>query len=129
MDNSYTEFERKYSASTNMIFTEGSDKGLYEWSDFKDRQEYADAMLNINKQLGQFHLTANLGYSYSNYWARTRGYRGPLKLVPNMFSFSNIDAAAAASIEKDGDAAVRNNAVFASVELREIWRGTCFSSL
>ncbi len=127
MDNSYTEFERKYSASTNMIFTEGSDKGLYEWSDFKDRQEYADAMLNINKQLGQFHLTANIGYSYSNYWARTRGYRGPLKLVPNMFSFSNIDAAAAASIEKDGDAAVRNNAVFASVELG--WRNMLFLSL
>lgn len=66
-DDSVIETERKAYASTNVVFTEGSNKGLYEWASFKDRQEYADAMLNIDKGFGQFHLTANLGYSYSNY--------------------------------------------------------------
>ena len=127
IDDSYIEFEKKYHASTNNIFTEGSEKGLYEWNDYRDRQEYADVMLNINKQIGDFHLSANIGYSYSNYWAFTRGYRGPLKLVPNKFSFSNIDASKAASIESGGDSAVRNNAVFANVELG--WKNMLFLTL
>lgn len=127
MDDSNIEMERKYYASTNTIFTEGSDKGLYEFSNFKDRQQYADVMLNINKQLGDFHLAANIGYSFSDYWSRTRGYRGPLKLVPNKFSYSNIDAANAASIEKGGDTAVRNNAIFANFELG--WKNMLFLTL
>lgn len=124
MDDASIEMERKYYASTNMIFTEGSDKGLYEFSEFKDRQQYADAMLNINKTIGDFHIGANIGYSFSDYWSRTRGYRGPLKLVPNLFAYSNIDAANAAPIEDGGDSAVRNNAVFANLELG--WKNMLF---
>lgn len=127
LDDSSIEFERKYYASTNTIFTEGSDKGLYEWSDYKDRQEYADVMLNINKQIKSFHLSANIGYSYSNYWSKTRGYRGPLKLVPNMFAFSNVDTSKASPIEDGGYSAVRNNALFASVELG--WKNMLFLTL
>lgn len=76
LDDANIEYESKVYASTNPIFTEGSTKGLYEWNNYRDRQEYADAMININKQFGDFNLSANIGYSYSNYWARTKGYRG-----------------------------------------------------
>ena len=117
LDDSYIEYERKVYATSNDIFTEGSSKGLYEYNSFRDRQEYADVMLNINKKLGNFNISANIGYSYTNYWSYTRGYRGPLMLVPNLFSFGNIDAAGARSIESGGDSRVRNNAVFANVEL------------
>ncbi|MCM1177447.1 MAG: SusC/RagA family TonB-linked outer membrane protein [Bacteroidales bacterium] len=127
LDDTNVEFERKYAATTNMIFTEGSDKGLYEYSNFRNRQQYADAMLNINKHLGDFHLMVNLGYSFSDYHEMTRGYRGPLKLVPNKFTFSNIDPAGSAYIEDGGDAAVRNNAVFANVELG--WKNMLFLTL
>ncbi len=127
IDDSHIESERKVYASTNTIFTEGSTKGLYEWQSYKDRQEYADVMLNINKRLGDFNISANIGYSYTNYWSQTKGYRGPLKLVPNLFSFGNIDAAGASSIEDGGYSRVRNNAVFANVELG--WKSMLYLTL
>lgn len=117
MDDSYIDFERKIYASSNDVFTEGSKKGLYEYNNYKDRQEYADFMVNINKQIADFNISANLGYSYSNYWAQSRGYRGPLLLVPNMFAASNIDSSKGRVMESEGDSRVRNNAVFANVEL------------
>ena len=127
LDDSHIEYERKVYASTNTIFTEGSTKGLYEYDYYRDRQEYADVMLNINKRLGDFNISANIGYSYSNYWSQTKGYRGPLKLVPNLFSFGNIDASGASSIEDGGYSRVRNNAVFANVELG--WKSMLYLTL
>ena len=117
MDDSYIDFDRQIYASSDDVFTEGSKKGLYEYNTYKDRQEYADFMVNISKQIKDFNLSANLGYSYSNYWAKSRGYRGPLLLVPNMFAASNIDSSKGRVIEKEGDSRVRNNAIFANVEL------------
>lgn len=117
MDDSYIDFERQIYASSDDVFTEGSKKGLYEYNTYKDRQEYADFMININKRIKDFTLSANLGYSYSNYWAKLRGYRGPLLLVPNMFAASNIDSSKGRVIEQEGDSRVRNHALFANVEL------------
>lgn len=127
LDDSYIEYERKVYATTNSIFTEGSTKGLYEYDFYKDRQEYADVMLNINKKLGDFNISANIGYSYTNYWSQTKGYRGPLMLVPNLFSFGNINASGARSIEDGGYSRVRNNAVFANVELG--WKNMLYLTL
>lgn len=127
MDDSRIESERKIYATSNNIHTEGSSKGLYEWTSFDDRQEYADAMLNINKKIGEFHLAVNAGWSYTNYSAKSRGYRGPLKLVPNKFTFSNIDTDRSKALESHGDAAVRNHAVFASIEFG--WRNMLFLSV
>lgn len=117
MDDSYIDFERKIYASSYDVFTEGSKKGLYEYNHYKDRQEYADFMVNINKQIKDFSLSANLGYSYSNYWAELSGYRGPLALIPNKFTAGNINASKARVIEGEGDSRVRNNALFANLEL------------
>lgn len=127
MDDSYIEYEKKIYASSYQVFTEGSKKGLYEFNNYKDRQEYADFMVNINKQIKDFNISANLGYSYSNYWAKTRGYRGPLQLVPNLFAASNIDASKARVIEDGGYSRVRNNAVFGNVELG--WKSMLYLTL
>lgn len=127
MDDSYIRFEKKMYASSYDVFTEGSKKGLYEYNDYKDRQEYADFMVNINKQIKDFNISANLGYSYSNYWSETKGYRGPLQLVPNLFAISNIDASKARAIEDGGFSRVRNNAIFANVELG--WKSMLYLTL
>lgn len=127
IDDSHIKFERKIYASTDELFTEGSSKGLYEWNNFMDRQQYADALLNINKTLGDFNISANLGYSYSDYTSATKGYGGPLKLVPNLFSFGNIDSSKATSVEDGGYSNWRNNAVFANVEAG--WRNMLFLTL
>lgn len=126
MDDTYVKFERKIYASSDQVFAEGK-KGFYGYSNYEDRQEYADAMLNINKHIQDFSISANLGWSYSNYWNLERGYKGPLAGVPNKFAASNIDPANGRISEKGGDTHVRNHAAFANVELG--WKSMLYLTL
>ena len=126
MDNSYVDFERKIYASSDQVFAEGK-KGFFGYSNFSDHQEYADAMLNINKTIQDFSVSANLGWSYSNYGSLTRGYKGPLKGVPNKFAASNIDPANGRISETGGDTHVRNHAAFANAEVG--WRSMLYLTL
>lgn len=126
MDNSYVDFERKIYASSDQVFAEGK-KGFFGYSNFSDHQEYADAMLNINKTIQDFSVSANLGWSYSNYGSLARGYKGPLKGVPNKFAASNIDPANGRISETGGDTHVRNHAAFANAEVG--WRSMLYLTL
>ena len=126
MDDSFVQFERKIYASSNQVFAEGT-KGFFESSNYKDRQEYADAILNINKNIRDFSLSANLGWNYSNYHSLLRGYKGALKSVPNKFTYTNIDPTNGRVFEKGGDSRVRNHALFANVELG--WRSMLYLTL
>lgn len=126
MDDTHVNFERKIYASSDQKFAEGK-KGHYGYSNYNDRQEYADAMLNINKSLEDFSISANLGWSYSNYWLLERGYKGTLLGVTNKFAASNIDPANGRVAEKGGDSRMRNHALFANVELG--WRSMLYLTL
>lgn len=126
MDDTYVLFERKIYASSDQVFAEGS-KGHYEFINYNDRQEYADAMLNINKNIQDFSISANLGWNYSNYWALQRGYKGTLLGVPNKFAATNIDPSNGRISEKGGDSRVRNHAIFGNVELG--WRSMLYLTL
>lgn len=127
MDDSHISFERRLYASTYDIFTEGSSKGFFESTNYKDRQEYADAMANINKQFGNFSLSANVGWNYSNYSALTRGYKGRLQGVANLFSLTNIDPTNGRISEDGGNSRVRNHAIFANLELG--WKSMLYLTL
>lgn len=125
MDDTYVEFERKVYATSDQKFAEGK-KGLYDYNNYKDRQEYLDFMLNISKQLNDFNISANLGYSYSNYWGMQRGYKGTLQGVTNLFAASNIDPVNGRISEK-WNGSVRNHAIFANIELG--WRSMLYLTL
>lgn len=58
-------------------------------------------MVNINKRIKDFSLSANLGWSYSNYWLLERGYKGTLLGVTNDFNAVNIDPANGRISEKE----------------------------
>ncbi len=126
MDDTYVLFERKIYASSDQVFAEGK-KGHYEYSNYNDRQEYTDAMLNVNKHIQDFSLSANFGWNYSNYWLLQRGYKGTLLGVPNKFAASNIDPSNGRVSEKGGDSRVRNHALFGNVELG--WRSMLYLTL
>lgn len=126
MDNTHLLFERKIYASSDQKFAEGT-KGHYGFSNYTDHQEYADAMVNINKTFADFSLMANVGWNYSDYWALERGYKGTLLGVPNKFAASNIDPSNGRVSESGGDSRVRNHAVFANVELG--WKNMLFLTL
>ena len=126
MDDTHVLFERKIYASSDDKFAEGK-KGLYGYNNYEDRQEYADFMLNVNKHIADFSISANAGWNYSNYWALERGYKGTLLGVPNKFAASNIDPANGRISEKGGDSRVRNHAVFANLELG--WKSMLYLTL
>lgn len=124
-DNSYVTSERKFYASTYSTFA-GS-QGKYVYDDYKDHQTYVDAIANINKAFGDFNLSANVGYSYSDYGSLKRGYGGNLATLPNGFFIQNIASADGLISEEGGDTKVRNVAVFASMELG--WKSRLYLTL
>ena len=66
-------YEKKYHASTDPLFA--GEYGAYFRTDDDTRQLYGDAILNIDKYIGDFSLTANLGTSIvpQGSWQLQRG--------------------------------------------------------
>ena len=126
LDDSFVKFQRKIYATSDQKFAEGP-KGHYGYSNYNDHQDYADVMANINKNFDDFSLSANIGWSYSNYWNEDRGYKGTLLGVTNKFSASNIDPSNGRVSESGGDSHVRNHAAFANVELG--WRSMVYLTM
>lgn len=90
VDNTHTTTERRLSASTLLLHAQ-SDKGHYTKGMEEYRQTYGDIMLNINKALGDFNLTANIGASYEDHYTTGINIGGKLFTVPNLFSSYNFD--------------------------------------
>ncbi len=78
VDNSVSDYEEKFYASTNTQLTESSNRGLYGMSRAKDRQTYGDFMVNINKTWDDWSFMANLGASIADIKADNMRVRGPI---------------------------------------------------
>lgn len=89
VDNGYSNYERQNFASTAELFA--GKKGFYAFTKTEDKQLYADALVNINKNINDFSLSANLGTSISYASSDMAGAQGALKDMPNLFNFFNID--------------------------------------
>ena len=81
VDNTNTTSERKLHASTIKLHAQ-SDKGAYNRSMEEYQQTYADIMLNVNKNFGNFNLTANAGFSYEDHLTTGMGIGGKLRPQP-----------------------------------------------
>ena len=114
VDNTNTTSERKLHASTIKLHAQ-SDKGAYNQSMEEYQQTYADIMLNVNKNLGDFNLTANDGFSYEDHLTTGMGIGGKLFTVPNLFSAYNFDPSSGPGSQSHIH--TRNNSVFVSTEL------------
>lgn len=126
LDNTYTEKEDKRYASTNGTFAKP--KGRYSYSNQSFKQKYADIMVNFDKQFAElYHATVNAGASFEEYDTKGRGYGGQLLLIPNKFTYDNIDPTTGAPYQDGGDSRKMNAAVFASAELS--WRSALFLTL
>ena len=111
VDNTNTTSERKLHASTIKLHAQ-SDKGAYNRSMEEYQQTYADIMLNVNKNFGNFNLTANAGFSYEDHLTTGMGIGGKLFTVPNLFSAYNFDPASGPGSQSHTH--TRNNSVFVS---------------
>ena len=93
VDNSNGQYEQKLYASSNMTLTEGSSQGFYAVAKNENSQTYADILVNINREFGDFALMGNFGASISNTQTDELSYRGPIREngIPNVFNVFDLD--------------------------------------
>ena len=117
VDNLDLDGYRKFYASTNGTFTEGSKTGFYRHEKQNDRSVYADAIASISKNFidDKMSLNINLGTSINDTRNDALYYSGGLKTIPNFFHIGNI----ASNISKRGESAWHDQtqSVFFSGEL------------
>ena len=89
IDNANSDSEDKRYASTEGLFS--GPKGYYSGSKANTKQTYGDILLNINKSIEDFSISANVGGSGSYVGDSSWGLRGALKDIPNLFTYYNID--------------------------------------
>lgn len=81
---------KKYNASTAALFA-GSDMGAYYKDEVSTTQIYADAMLNVDKYIGDFSLKATLGTSIRDMQYNYSSLGGPLQSTANLFTYGNLN--------------------------------------
>lgn len=81
---------KKYYASTLTLFA-GSETGAYYKDEVNTTQIYADAMLNVDKYIGDFSLKATLGASVRDVQYAYSSMGGPLQSTANLFTYSNLN--------------------------------------
>ncbi len=128
IDNTYNSIQNKFYATSNPLFTGDTSletaKGSFSLREQRYNQTYADLMVNINKKWGNvWSLTANVGASFDDHYTTGVGVGGRLKLVPNLFSTSNVDPDVTGGGGQEYRR-TRNIATFASAELG--WRNRLF---
>lgn len=118
MDNSVNEYEEKLYASTNKTLTSGSDNGSYGTTITRNKQFYADVLVNFNKMFNDlFSVQANVGVSLSDLQEKGLSNNGPIREdgIPNLFNvFQLSDLTTARSQVAWHD---QSQSVFASAEL------------
>lgn len=116
LDKSYSQSEDKRYAST--ISTYAKPNGRYSFSNRYYIQQYADVILNYNREIGKnFRFQINAGSSIEDYDSKGNGYGGDLALIPNKFIYANIDPKTAVPNQDGGDSRYQNVALFTSAEL------------
>ncbi|MCC8035965.1 MAG: TonB-dependent receptor, partial [Rikenellaceae bacterium] len=91
MDRSTAVFERKLSASTDVLFAH-SDNGYYSDYTRKDRNMYGDFLLNMDKGFGDnWRIVANFGGSFNDEMYDYKGYEGSLSTFPDHFHVGNLN--------------------------------------
>lgn len=81
---------KKYYASTLTLFAD-SDTGAYHKAEVSTTQIYADAMLNVDKYIGDFSLKATLGASIRDVQYAYSSLGGALQSTANLFTYSNLN--------------------------------------
>lgn len=97
VDKTTSKNEKEYSASTDGIFA--GPKGAYYLDNYSTRQIYSDVMLNANKYIGDFSVTAILGASVTDVVYDYTTFGGDLKSVPNSFTLNNLNTAVAKRLQ------------------------------
>ena len=115
MDNAGDTYERKLSASTDLLFA--SDKGNYMQQKTDYKNVYGDIIANFDRKFGDFGMNFNLGANFSTSKKEVSGYEGHLQTVPNLFIFANIIKGGADTHAIQSGYEENNQVVFGTAQL------------
>lgn len=118
VDNAFNAYTQKYYASTEPVIAEGSKNGLYGITNTRDKQTYADFLVNVNKNFGEdWTLTANIGASYSDNRSELLSIVGPIPDdgLANFFTVTQLDKTT--TKKREDGYREQTQALFASAEL------------
>ncbi len=92
--------ESRYAASTSGLFADKA--GAYYYTDYYSRLIYADAMVNMRKNVGKFSLSANVGASIQDSEEWTAQVGGDLMSLNNKFIFQNLNKSLIDRLDQGG---------------------------
>lgn len=115
MDRSNEQHERKYDAGTNTLFA--SKYGYYSKTAVDAQQVYGELLLNINKYIKDFNITANVGANFEDNSYKSDYFGGKLKSVANLFTWANVMTNEKNSTPKQDGWNVKKRAVFGSAQI------------
>lgn len=124
-DFNHTVFTRKIHASSDTKYA--SDLGNYLNSKRTDTNLYADALLNFNRRYGDFDLTLNVGAALTDAKQSFTSYEGHLVLIPNLFTWGNIDKSDTHTSSVEAGWHDQTQSVFATAQLG--WKGMLYLDL
>ena len=116
--------EKKFNASTMTLFA--SDAGYYSHNALATTQVFAEALVNINKYFldDKLSLTALLGANIEHVNYAQDMVEGNLALVPNLFTFANIDKGHSGTTLAQTGYDKQKQSVFANVQVG--WNGMVY---
>lgn len=115
VDNTYADQEMKLHAGTNTLFS--GPKGQFKSINSTYKQTYGDVMLNFDKTISDFSITATLGASILDAQDLQKGVYGALGKYDNKFVLNNIDVNARNSSFIHEGYREQTQSVFASAEV------------
>lgn len=126
LDNTHKTSQDKRFATT--LNTYAGPSGRFAQREATHRQKYMDVMLNFDKQMSDdIRWNFNVGGSYEEYDYKESGYGGDLLLIPNKFTYDNVDPSKATPFMGGGNSRTANIAGFVSTEIG--WRSALYLTL
>jgi TonB-linked SusC/RagA family outer membrane protein len=114
IDNSIYRYTEKRNAGTLATFA--GTKGFFKLENREERQTYGDVLLNINKALGDFSVTANIGASIKDLRTNNNYTLGNLDKITNLFTIENLSRTNGFSTNQD-ELVHQAQSVFANAEV------------
>lgn len=124
-DNATNEYSQKKYYSTESKLVSGG-KSAYKSTIIRDKQTYADLLININKRINDYSINANIGTSYSDMRSIENGFDAWM-VIPNYFAWSNIDRTDNKMDMIEDGWHEQTQSIFANLELG--WRSMVYLTL
>ena len=86
-----TDFKNDQKIYASSISILSGPNGSYDYNQITNTQVYSDALLNLNKKVGDFNFSGTLGASIQDNQSYSNGFAGYVGTIDNYFNAGNLD--------------------------------------